>query len=185
MFHWLTAPTAGRWLRSRPDVPQFVVQGATATVTQSEGHGFFLSNTTTGGTASDGTSTTIATAAWDAVMPQSKHHSDLVSNVAELTVVLSPTDEKVPAPMLVCSTVDSAITESSVDDVVVLPCCGNLFFLNFYVGDAGNTPLMGLALSWARPQSLPQRVLIVYIGGAASWRPCNVAYPHQGLVSHS
>ena len=36
-----------------------------------------------------------------------------------------------------------------------------------------------------RAQLLPQGVLVVYIGGAASWRPRNVANPHQGLVLHS
>ena len=39
--------------------------------------------------------------------------------------------------------------------------------------------------TWARLQSSPQRVPVAYIGGAASWRPCNVAHPHQGPVPHS
>ena len=110
-----------------------------------------------------------------------------VSGVAELFVVLRPADEGVPAPLFVYSTVDSDITGSSVDDVVVLSRCGNLcFFLNFYIGDAGNTPLVDAGTPLGRDHSrYPQRVPIVYIGGAASWRPCNVAYPHQGPVPHS
>ena len=32
---------------------------------------------------------------------------------------------------------------------------------------------------------LPQGVLVIYFGSAASWRPCNVVRPHQGPVSHS
>ena len=51
----------------------------------------------------------------------------------------------------------------------------------FYVGDAGNTSLVELALLWARPRSLPQGVLVIYFGSAASWRPCNVVWPHQDL----
>ena len=27
--------------------------------------------------------------------------------------------------------------------------------------------------------------LVIYFGSAASWRPCNVVRPHQGLVPHS
>ena len=42
-----------------------------------------------------------------------------------------------------------------------------------------------LALLWARPRSLPQGVLVIYFGSAASWRPCKVVRPHQGPVSHS
>ena len=42
-----------------------------------------------------------------------------------------------------------------------------------------------LALPWARLRSLPQGVLVIYFGSAASWRPCNVVQPHQGLVPHS
>ena len=42
-----------------------------------------------------------------------------------------------------------------------------------------------LALPWARPRSSPQGVLVIYFGSAASWRPCNVVWPHQGLVPHS
>ena len=49
------------------------------------------------------------------------------------------------------------------------------FFLNSYFGDAGNTPLVDDGTPLGRPQPLPQRVPVVYIGGAASWRPCNVA----------
>ena len=53
-------------------------QGVNAIVTQSmRVMDFFLSNTTTGGTASDGITTTSATAVEDAVKPQSKRHSDL------------------------------------------------------------------------------------------------------------
>ena len=33
--------------------------------------------------------------------------------------------------------------------------------------------------------SLPQGVLVICFGSAASWRPCNVVCPHQGPVSHS
>ena len=44
---------------------------------------------------------------------------------------------------------------------------------------------MGAGTHWARPQSLPQGVLVVYVGSAASWRPCNVADPHQGPVTLS
>ena len=51
-----------------------------------------------------------------------------VSSVAELTVVLRPADEGVPALMFVRSTVDSDITGSSVNDVVVLSRCGNICF---------------------------------------------------------
>ena len=51
-----------------------------------------------------------------------------MSSVAELTVVLRPADEGVPAPLFVCSAVDSDITESFVDDVVVLSRCENLCF---------------------------------------------------------
>ena len=127
---------------------------------------FFLFNTTTGGTVSDGTTTTSATAAGDSPTITTIY----VSGVAELTLELRPADERVSATMFVCSAVDSDITESSEQEL--------LFFLNFYIWDAGNTPLLGLALPWARPQSSPQRVPIVYIGGAASWRPCNVA-PHS------
>ena len=39
-----------------------------------------------------------------------------------------------------------------------------------------------LALLWARPRSLPQGVLVIYFGSAASWRPCNMVRPHQGPV---
>ena len=39
-----------------------------------------------------------------------------------------------------------------------------------------------LALLWARLRSLPQGVLVIYFGSAASWRPCNVVWPHQGPV---
>ena len=35
------------------------------------------------------------------------------------------------------------------------------------------------ALLWARPRSLPQGVLVIHFGSAASWRPCNVVWPHQ------
>ena len=42
-----------------------------------------------------------------------------------------------------------------------------------------------LALLWARLRSLPQGVLVIYFGSAASWRPCNVVWPHQGPVPHS
>ena len=54
-----------------------------------------------------------------------------------------------------------------------------------YVGDAGNTSLVDDGTPWARLRSLPQGVLVVYFGSAASWRPCNVADPHQGPVPHS
>ena len=72
--HWLAAPTAG----------------VNATVTQSmRVMAFFLSNTTIGGTASDGTTTTSATAAGDAVIPHSPTVTAIyVSGVAELTVEL-------------------------------------------------------------------------------------------------
>ena len=42
-----------------------------------------------------------------------------------------------------------------------------------------------LASFWARPWSLPQGVLVIYFGSAASCRPCNVVWPHQGPVPHS
>ena len=32
---------------------------------------------------------------------------------------------------------------------------------------------------------LPQGVLVIYFGSAASWRPYNVVWPHQGPVPHS
>ena len=51
-----------------------------------------------------------------------------------------------------------------------------MFFLNFYIGDAGNTPLVDDGTLLGRDHSR------YTIGSAASWRPCNVAYPHQGLV---
>ena len=31
----------------------------------------------------------------------------------------------------------------------------------------------------------PQGLLVIYFGSAASWRPCNVVWPHQGPVPHS
>ena len=53
------------------------------------------------------------------------------------------------------------------------------------LGMQGTLRWWRLALLWARPRSLPQGVLVIYFGSAASWRPCNVVRPHQGLVSHS
>ena len=108
-----------------------------------------------------------------------------MSSLAELTVVLRPADEGVPAPLFVCSAVDSDITGSSVDDIVVLSRCGNICFPEFYIGDAGNTPLVGVGTLLGATTVVTPRVLIAYIGGAASWRPCNVADPHQGPVPHS
>ena len=58
-------------------------------------------------------------------------------------------------------------------------------FFSFCVGDAGNTPLVDAGTPWARLRSLLQGVLVIYFGSAASWRPCNVADPHQGPVPHS
>ena len=37
-----------------------------------------------------------------------------------------------------------------------------------------------LALLWARLRSLPQGVLVIYFGSAASWRPCNVVTATSG-----
>ena len=42
-----------------------------------------------------------------------------------------------------------------------------------------------LALLWARPRSLPQGVLVIYFGSAASWRPCNVVCPRQGPTAEA
>ena len=68
-----------------------------------------------------------------------------------------PADERVTAPLSMFSAVDSDIT-GSLDD-------------------------------WHSPgrddSRYPRECWFVCFGGAASWRPCNVAYPHQGLVPHS
>ena len=90
---------------------------------------FFLSYTTIGGTASDGTTTTSATAARDVVILHSPIVTAIsVSGVAKLNVVLSPADEGLPAPMFVCSAVASDITGSSVDDVEVCLDAGTFGF---------------------------------------------------------
>ena len=142
---------------------------------------FFFSDTVTVGTTSDGTTTTSATAAGDAVTSHSPTVTAIyVSGVADLTVELRPADEGVSATMFVCSAEDSDITGSSVDDVVVLSRCGNIFpeFLHWgcreHSVSGDGTPL-------GATTAVPQRVLVVYIGSAASWRPCNVAYPQQDL----
>ena len=57
--------------------------------------------------------------------------------------------------------------------------------LIFTLGMQGTLRWWMLALLWARLRSLPQGVLVIYFGSAASWRPCNVVRPHQGLVPHS
>ena len=58
---------------------------------------------------------------------------------------------------------------------------GSLYLSSsLYVGDAGNTSLVDAGTPLARPRSLPQGVLVIYFGSAASWRPCNVVWPHQG-----
>ena len=89
--------------------------------------GFFLSNTTTGGTTSINDHK--CHRSWGCCdTPQPTVTIIYVSGVAELTVVLRPADEGVPAPLFVCSAVDSDITGSSVDDVVVLSRCGNICF---------------------------------------------------------
>ena len=65
--------------------------------------------------------------------------------------------------------------------------CGSegVLLLPFTLGMQGTLRLWMLALPWARLRSLPQGVLVIYFGSAASWRPCNVVWPHQGPVSHS
>ena len=65
----------------------------------------------------------------------------------------------------------------------VAEVCG--FGLLCNVGDAGNTSLVDAGTPLARLRSLPQGVLVIYFGSAASWRPCNVVRPHQGPVPHS
>ena len=57
--------------------------------------------------------------------------------------------------------------------------------LIFTLGMQGTLRWWMLALLWARLRSLPQGVLVIYFVSAASWRPCNVVQPHQGLVPHS
>ena len=81
---------------------------------------FFLFNTMTAGTASDGTTTTSATAAGDAVIPHSPTVTAIyVSGVAKLNVKLRPADEEYQL-LCLCSVVDS--------DITVLFRCGNVRF---------------------------------------------------------
>ena len=59
------------------------------------------------------------------------------------------------------------------------------FFLNSYIGDAGNTSLVDAGTPLGATAVVTQGVLVIYFGSAASWRPCNVVRPHQGPVPHS
>ena len=56
---------------------------------------------------------------------------------------------------------------------------------SFYVGDAGNTSLVDAGTPLGATTVVTPGVLVIYFGSAASWRPCNVVWPHQGPVSHS
>ena len=62
---------------------------------------------------------------------------------------------------------------------------GTIFLSSFTLGMQGTLRWWMLALLWARPRSLHQGMLVIYFGSAASWRPCNVVWPHQGPVSLS
>ena len=90
-----------------------------------------------------------------------------VSLVAEKIVVLSSADEGVLAPLFACSAVNSIITGSSVGDVV-LCFAPRTFFSCFYVGDAGNTPLVDAGTALGATTVVPQGVLVVCFGSAAS-----------------
>ena len=85
--------------------------------------------------------------------------SEAASLTGEFTVDVNSTS---------CGALDAAVTVALVCHCLAAPTAGRC-----------------LCFDDARPQSLPQRVPVTYIGGAASWRPCNVAYPHQGPVPHS
>ena len=87
--------------------------------------------------------------------------------------------------MFVCTTADSASQVHSWQDNDLALLLTLLSLPEIYVGDAGNTPLVGAGTPWARRQSLHPGVLVVCFGSAASWRPCNVADPHQGPVTLS
>ena len=54
-----------------------------------------------------------------------------------------------------------------------------------YVGDAGNTSLVDAGTPLCATAVVTQGVLVIYFGSAASWRPSNVVWPHQGPVSLS
>ena len=60
-----------------------------------------------------------------------------------------------------------------------------IWTLLFYVGDAGNTSLVDAGTPLGATAVVTQGVLVIYFGSAASWRPSNVEWPHQGLVPHS
>ena len=53
------------------------------------------------------------------------------------------------------------------------------------VGDAGNTSLVDAGAPLGATAVVTAGSAGIYFGSAASWRPCNVVRPHQGLVSHS
>ena len=74
---------------------------------------------------------------------------------------------------------DASSCRGSAVDVTSKVC------LSFTLGMQGTLRQWMLALLWARLRSLPQGVLVIHFGSAASWRPCNVVRPHQGPVSHS
>ena len=57
--------------------------------------------------------------------------------------------------------------------IFMLTRVAGTFFLNSHIGDAGNNSLVDAG------------TLVIYFGTAASWRPCNVVWPHQGPVSLS
>ena len=63
--------------------------------------------------------------------------------------------------MFVCSAVNSDTTGSSVDDVVV-SLREHVFFLNSYIGDAGNTPLVGDGTPLGRDNSRYPRECQLY-----------------------
>ena len=47
------------------------------------------------------------------------------------------------------------------------------------------TPVEETSPGPERWSDVEESVLVIYFGSAASWRPCNVVWPHQGPVSHS
>ena len=57
--------------------------------------------------------------------------------------------------------------------------------MNFYVGDARNTPLVDAGTHLGAAKAVTPMSAGCVRWGAASWRPCNVADPHQGPVPHS
>ena len=77
--------------------------------------------------------------------------------------------------MFVCSAVDSDITGSSVDDVGLVSLREHLFFLKFYIRDAGNTPLVGDGTLFGRDHSRYTRecwlrtLAVLHLGVLVMW----------------